>query len=184
MIPSIVGALILLTYTLRLLNPYRPQWTKPFLRETKAETDELDIAPRHQFALATYALLAIASFGLIQQICSVYFPVVIATFSFFPSLAWVSVLSGLLPNMLTLPRLLQSQSLCCSDQDRLRCLCFSCSPPSYLQNWQSCFRNSEVSNSLLVQSLRLRGSLLSSTCRCGTRVFPRKISALSTARPP
>lgn len=137
MIPAIVGALILLTYTLRLVNPYRPQWTKPFLRETKAETEELEDAPRHHFALATYGLLAIGSFGLIQQVSSVYIPVVVATFSLFPSLAWVSIPLSSWSNLLTLHRLLQSQSLCWSDQGRPLCLYFSCSPRSYFQNWQS-----------------------------------------------
>lgn len=112
MIPAIVGALILLTYTLRLLNPYRPRWTKPFLQETKAETDELEDTPGQPFALSTYGLLAIASFGLIQQISSVYFPVVVATSSVFPSLAWVSAPSGKSFFRLTLHRLLQLQSLC------------------------------------------------------------------------
>nr|GFD24816.1 hypothetical protein [Tanacetum cinerariifolium] len=107
MIPALTGALILLTYTLRLLDPYRPQWTRPFLRETKAETDELDDAPRHHFALSTYGLLAIASLGLIQQISSAYFPVVVATSSVFPSLAWVSVEFFTSYTLLTLYRLLR-----------------------------------------------------------------------------
>jgi hypothetical protein len=133
MVPAIVGALILLAHTLRLLDPYRPRWMKPFLRETKAETDELEDAPRHHFAMATYGLLAIASFGLTQQISSIYFPVVVATFSVFPSLAWVSIEFGSSSNKLTLLRLLQSRPLCCSGQDKLLCLCFSCSLLSYLQ---------------------------------------------------
>lgn len=92
MTPVIAGALILLPYSLQLLNPYRPQWTKPFLRETKAGSDELDDAPRHLFPWSTYGLLAIASVGLIQQISSYYFPVVVATLSVLPSLAWVNIL--------------------------------------------------------------------------------------------
>jgi hypothetical protein len=92
MIPAIVGTLILLTYSLRLLNPYRPQWTKPFLRETKAESDELDEAPRHRFAWSTYGLLAIASISLMLQLSSTFLsiPLNVATTSLFPSLAWVS----------------------------------------------------------------------------------------------
>lgn len=90
MIPAIVGALTLLTYSLRLLNPYRPQWTKPFLRETKTETEELDETPRHQFAFSTYGLLAIASVGLILQISSSYAPIYTVTEPLYTSIAWVS----------------------------------------------------------------------------------------------
>lgn len=90
MIPVLVGALILLTYTLRLLDPYRPLWTKPILREAKADSDELGDVPRHQFAWSTYSLLAISSIGLILQISSVFLPIYVATQSLSPSLAWVS----------------------------------------------------------------------------------------------
>lgn len=101
MIPAIIGALILLTYSLRLLNPYRPQWTKPFLREAKAESNELDDACRYHFAWSTYSLLAVASIGLIMQSSSVYFPVVVATQSLFPSLAWVGHFSACCTTSLT-----------------------------------------------------------------------------------
>lgn len=90
MVPVIVGALIVLTYTLRLLNPYRPRWTKPFLQEVKIESNELDDAPRHQFTWSTYGLLAIASVGLMLQVSSIYLPIYVATKPLFPSLAWVS----------------------------------------------------------------------------------------------
>lgn len=91
LVPVIVGALILLSYSLRLLNPYRPTWTKPLLEESKTESDEFDDSPRHQFAWSTYALLAVASIGLFQQVSSVYAPVFVATSSAIPLIAWVSV---------------------------------------------------------------------------------------------
>lgn len=102
MVPAIVGALVLLTYSLRLLSPYRPQWTKPFLRETKAESDELDEAPRHRFAWSTYGLLAISSIGLILQLSStlsdVPLKVTAASSSPFSALAWVSSQSAIYMN--------------------------------------------------------------------------------------
>lgn len=85
-----MGVLILLARSLRLLYPYFPQWTKPIIKEAKAETHELDDAPQPQFAWSTYGLLAITALGLIQQISSEYFPIVTATSSIFPILAWVS----------------------------------------------------------------------------------------------
>ncbi|KAJ8111681.1 hypothetical protein OPT61_g5781 [Boeremia exigua] len=88
MIPVIVGALILLTYSLQLLNPYRPTWTKPLLEETKSQLDDFEDTPRHQCTWSTYGLLAVASFGLVQQISSAYLPISVATFSAVPSLAW------------------------------------------------------------------------------------------------
>jgi hypothetical protein len=89
MVPAILGALILLTYCLRLLDPYRPRWTKPFLREAKAESDELDDVPRHQFAWSTYGLLAVASIGLILQFGSIYTLTDSNIVAVFPSLTWV-----------------------------------------------------------------------------------------------
>lgn len=91
MIPVLVGALILLTYSFRLLDPYRPKWTKPLLKETKIQSDDFKDSSRHQFAWSTYGILAVASIGLIQQISSAYLPIVVASFSVVPSLAWVSM---------------------------------------------------------------------------------------------
>lgn len=101
MLPAVIGALILLTYSLRLLNPYRPQWTKPFLRETKVESNELDDTRRYQFAWSTYGLLAVASLGLILQNSSIYFRLVVASQSLFPSLAWVGRFSAYCTTALT-----------------------------------------------------------------------------------
>ncbi|KAH6611900.1 P-loop containing nucleoside triphosphate hydrolase protein [Boeremia exigua] len=88
MIPVLVGALILLTYSFRLLDPYRPKWTKPLLKETKIQSDDFKDSSRHQFAWSTYGILAVASIGLIQQVSSAYLPIVVASFSVVPSLAW------------------------------------------------------------------------------------------------
>jgi hypothetical protein len=111
MAPAIVGALILLTYSSHLLNPYRPQWTKPFLQETKAESDELDDTPRSRFTLSTYGLLAIASIGLILQISGDYLLLPDLTETLYTSIAWVSNLAASYKLILMQCRLLLLPSL-------------------------------------------------------------------------
>jgi hypothetical protein len=91
MIPLITAVFILLTYSLRLLDPYRPTWTKPFLQEFKVESSEIHHRSRYRTAWSTWALLAIVSAGLAQQIAGTMLdlPVVTATQLIFPVVSWV-----------------------------------------------------------------------------------------------
>ncbi|KAF2002299.1 P-loop containing nucleoside triphosphate hydrolase protein [Amniculicola lignicola CBS 123094] len=72
-IPALVTALVLLTYSLRLFNVYRPQWTKPFITEPKQMPDELDPQTVAQPA-APFGLLIVSLVGLTLQISTVFFP--------------------------------------------------------------------------------------------------------------
>jgi hypothetical protein len=83
-LPALLGALVLLRYSLRLLNSYRPRWTKPFIEETKASPDELDPPSPNVPAFALWGLLVVSSIGLALQLWAAY-PV-------FPSIAWVCLL--------------------------------------------------------------------------------------------
>jgi len=91
MIPLITAALILLTYSLRLFETYRPTWTKPFLREFKIESNEVHHRSRYRTAWSTWGLLAIVSAGLAQQIAGtiIGLPVITATQFIFPVISWV-----------------------------------------------------------------------------------------------
>lgn len=91
MIPLITAALILLTYSLRLFDPYRPTWTKPFLREFKVESSEVHHSSRYRTAWSTWGLLAIVSAGLAQQVAGTMLglPVVTSTQFIFPVASWV-----------------------------------------------------------------------------------------------
>ena len=91
MIPLLTAALILLTYSLRLFDPYRPAWTRPFLREFKVESSEVHHRSRYRTAWSTWGLLAIVSAGLAQQIAGTMLglPVFTATNFIFPVVSWV-----------------------------------------------------------------------------------------------
>jgi hypothetical protein len=81
-------ALILLTYSLRIFEAYRPRWTKPFLQETAEKASDEDQEPKHLPLTATLSLLATTSIGLALQIMTMFFPerqVVEA----YPAIAWV-----------------------------------------------------------------------------------------------
>ncbi|KAF2260724.1 hypothetical protein CC78DRAFT_620017 [Lojkania enalia] len=85
--PAILGALILLTYSLRLFNAYQPAWTKPFVKEAKESPDELATDERRRPYSATYCLLGISVVGLISQIVTIFVP----PWHFdaiYPSIAW------------------------------------------------------------------------------------------------
>jgi hypothetical protein len=87
--PAVIAALILLTYSLRIFDTYKPRWTKPFIQETKEKAADLDREPKHKTPIATLSLLAIAVLGLALQVMTIFIPTrqIIETY---PSIAWVS----------------------------------------------------------------------------------------------
>ncbi|CAO2652813.1 Nn.00g022240.m01.CDS01 [Neocucurbitaria sp. VM-36] len=88
-VPAILGGLILLTYSLRIFDAYRPGWTKPFVRETMERPDDFhtDVDSSHQSLTATFGLLMVALIGLTFQIITVFFPIRQIT-AIYPSIAW------------------------------------------------------------------------------------------------
>jgi hypothetical protein len=80
-LPALLGGLILLRYSLRIFDSFRPRWTRPFIEETKASPDELDTPSPHVPAYALWGLIGVSSIGLTLQI--------IAAYPVFPSIAWV-----------------------------------------------------------------------------------------------
>jgi hypothetical protein len=89
--PAIVAALILLTYSLRIFEAYRPRWTMPFVQEAKEKAGELDPEPIHQSLTSTLSLLAITAIGIALQVLTIFFPER-NTVEIYPSIAWVSIL--------------------------------------------------------------------------------------------
>ncbi|KAF2684468.1 ABC bile acid transporter-like protein [Lentithecium fluviatile CBS 122367] len=87
-IPAILGALVLLLYSLRLLDAYRPRWTKPFVEETKTSPDELRPISSERPLPATWGLLVVSMVGLTLQIITLFLGPV-NTYSIYPSIAWV-----------------------------------------------------------------------------------------------
>jgi hypothetical protein len=99
--PAVIAALILLTYSLRIFDAYKPRWTKPFIQETKEKAADLDGEPKHKTPIATLSLLAIAVLGLALQVMTVFFPTR-QIIEIYPSIAWVStILVSLLVVILT-----------------------------------------------------------------------------------
>ncbi|KAF1843379.1 P-loop containing nucleoside triphosphate hydrolase protein [Cucurbitaria berberidis CBS 394.84] len=86
-VPAILGALILLTYLLRIFKAYRPAWTKSFVRETKEHSNEFEVDTPHRTLTATFGLLTVASIGLTLQIITAFFPLRQIT-AVYPSIAW------------------------------------------------------------------------------------------------
>jgi hypothetical protein len=86
--PAIIAALILLTYSLRIFEAYRPTWTKPFLQEKQQKTGDEDQEPKHLPLTATLSLLATTSIGLALQIMTVFFPER-QVIEVYPAIAWV-----------------------------------------------------------------------------------------------
>lgn len=80
-------------YSLRILHHYQPQWTKPFLVETKDISDELEHKSRNQPLTATFALLAVALGGLMFEIIAAFFPSRQAL-AIYPTLTWVCKVIG------------------------------------------------------------------------------------------
>jgi hypothetical protein len=86
--PAIIAALILLIYSLRTFDAYRPRWTKPFLQETKEKVDEVDDEPKRPSSTATFGLLVTAASGLALQAVTVFLPYRRVT-EIYPLIAWV-----------------------------------------------------------------------------------------------
>jgi hypothetical protein len=86
--PAVVAALILLGYSLRIFEAYRPRWTKPFVQETKKEVGELEPATRHHPLTATLSLLVAVGLGLALQILTIFLPDR-RVIEIYPSIAWV-----------------------------------------------------------------------------------------------
>ncbi|KAF1960533.1 ABC bile acid transporter-like protein [Byssothecium circinans] len=87
-IPAILGALVLLTYALRIISAYLPRWTKPFIKESKEEPMELGSAFSYRPVTATLALLLVSMAGLTLQIISIFVPQLQLN-SIYPSVAWI-----------------------------------------------------------------------------------------------
>lgn len=90
--PAILGALILLTYSLQIFDAYWPRWTKPFVRETKDAPSDLDADEdaTHRPLTATFGLLVATSIGLTLQILTIFLPFR-QPMVIYSSIAWVRV---------------------------------------------------------------------------------------------
>ncbi|KAF2275668.1 uncharacterized protein EI97DRAFT_420070 [Westerdykella ornata] len=87
-IPAVIGVLVLLFYSFRLVTPYLPGWTKPFIREPKQSTDDLpEAAPRRRWSTATSGLLIVSAVGLALQAAVVLHPY-LQLDALFASVAW------------------------------------------------------------------------------------------------
>ncbi|KAH9868882.1 hypothetical protein J1614_007957 [Plenodomus biglobosus] len=90
--PAILSALILLRYSLRILRAYRPQWTRPFLVETKGSLDEVELTTSNRPLTATFGLLAVTSAGLAFEIVAAFFPSR-RPLAVYPALAWATAVA-------------------------------------------------------------------------------------------
>jgi len=86
--PAVIAALILLSYSTRIFEAFKPRWMKPFVQETKKEVDDLDPTFRHHPLAATLSLLVIVSIGLASQIITTFLPER-QVIEMYPSIAWV-----------------------------------------------------------------------------------------------
>ncbi|KAH7382532.1 P-loop containing nucleoside triphosphate hydrolase protein [Phaeosphaeria sp. MPI-PUGE-AT-0046c] len=86
-VPAIVAALTLLTYALRVLEAYRPTWTKPFVQEPEEKVGDVGQEQRHQPMTATLSLLVITFIGLGLQTMTVFIPGR-QMIELYPSIAW------------------------------------------------------------------------------------------------
>jgi len=125
--PAVIAALILLTYSMRILEAYRPRWTKPFVQETRKEVGELNPATRHHPLTATLGLLVATGIGLALQIITIVVPDT-QVIEIYPSIAWVRLFSEQIRCNRTytnMTRLLLQSSFCLTVQGQLQCLyCF------------------------------------------------------------
>ncbi|KAL6710910.1 hypothetical protein ACN47E_006785 [Coniothyrium glycines] len=67
-LPALLGGLILLTYSLRIFNAYRPRWTKPFVQETSEKQGENDYESPRPSLFAPLGLFASTVLGLTFQL--------------------------------------------------------------------------------------------------------------------
>jgi hypothetical protein len=86
--PTIIAALILLSYSLKIFEAFRPRWTKPFVRETKEKEESLVPEPGQRPITATLILFTITGIGLALQIFTIFFPYR-QVIEIYPSIAWV-----------------------------------------------------------------------------------------------
>jgi len=89
-LPAILGALILIRYSLRILNQHQPGWTKPFLVESKEFSEAVEPETSNQPFTATFGLLAVASTGLASEITTVILPTR-GEFAIYSTLTWAIV---------------------------------------------------------------------------------------------
>jgi hypothetical protein len=108
-IPAAIGALILLSYTFRLLNLYRPQWTKPFIKEAKESPDDLPRSVDQNTSRATYGLLSVCLFGMSMQAVTIFIPSRHLV-AIYPTVSWVCSASPLNWTLAKHFRVLLSQS--------------------------------------------------------------------------
>ncbi|KAF2475657.1 ABC bile acid transporter-like protein [Lindgomyces ingoldianus] len=94
-IPASLAGLVLLTYILRLFDTYRPQWTKPFITETKESLDDLPPVSIQRSLCATYGLLFVALVGLSLQAITIFLPTQ-QLIAVYPSIAWGVIIAMLL----------------------------------------------------------------------------------------
>ncbi|KAF2824326.1 P-loop containing nucleoside triphosphate hydrolase protein [Ophiobolus disseminans] len=85
--PAVIAALILLSYSLRAFDAYKPRWMKPFVQEAKKKVNELDATTRHHPLTATLGLLMIVGIGLALQIITIVVPYR-QVIEIYPSIAW------------------------------------------------------------------------------------------------
>jgi hypothetical protein len=86
--PAIIAALILLTYSLRIFEAYRPRWMEPFVQEIKEKASDEDEEPKQLPLAATLGLLATTSIGFALQIMTMFFPEY-QVIEVYPAIAWV-----------------------------------------------------------------------------------------------
>ncbi|KAL5385592.1 hypothetical protein DPSP01_004705 [Paraphaeosphaeria sporulosa] len=90
--PAILGAIVLLTYALRIFNAYKPKWTKPFITEEKENSDELGSMLWRQPLSGTFGLLVVSMVGLTMQLLASFLPMFYYS-GIYPSVAWVIAIS-------------------------------------------------------------------------------------------
>ncbi|KAF9734776.1 hypothetical protein PMIN03_003396 [Paraphaeosphaeria minitans] len=90
--PAILGGIVLLTYSLRIFDAYKPKWMKSFITEEKESSDELLSTFWRQPLSATFGLLVVSMIGLTMQLLASFLPVLYYS-GIYPSVAWVIAIS-------------------------------------------------------------------------------------------
>ena len=91
-LPLLVAGLVVLGWAIRLLFPYRPRWTVPFIEEVEKDGQELAFERKKQrqpslvflffFSVCGFALAAVSIWHPVTRVEAVY-----------PTLAWVGLAS-------------------------------------------------------------------------------------------
>ncbi|EMD64693.1 hypothetical protein COCSADRAFT_87739 [Bipolaris sorokiniana ND90Pr] len=92
---TILAALVLLRYSLRVASPYWPRWTKPLIQETQEKEDEFEAASPQRPLSATIWLLVIALIGLTFQTVYIFFPWH-QPVAMYPAIAWAVAIAIIL----------------------------------------------------------------------------------------